>query len=222
MAGLILGLGGKENGFLDRFRLFANGLALRFPSNREFGGQMGNVGAHLQLKLIGGIDAKVTEWGGIDLTSGIEHTTYTFALRQGLPIEAPITGGSARWTADGTYDVSTTSTSVPLEVSTNLRVAVVTAYLGGAYDLNNAVSTSSVSLSGPITGTVDMGTAGQVTDEQLGSASAGLSAYAPAQPQVARIFAGVQANVLALKGFAHLNLTLNGGVGGHVGVRVAI
>ena len=111
MAGLNLGLGGKENGFLDRFRLFANGLALRLPSNREFGGQMGNIGAHLQLKLIGGINAKVTEWGGIDLTSGIEHTTYTFALRQGLPIEAPISGGSAQWTADGTYDVSTTSTS---------------------------------------------------------------------------------------------------------------
>lgn len=221
MAGLNLGIGGKENGFFDRFRLYANGLALRLPSGREFGGNMANVGGHLQIKVVGGVDAKLVEWGGIDLTSGFQYTTYTLALRSDLPLPAPIEGGDATWNATGSYDLSTSAYSIPIEASTNLRVAVITAYVGGAYDLNTANTTSAGALEGPVTATIE-NSAVSIEDEPIGTASLRINGRGTADPQAVRLFMGVQGNILVLKGFAHLNVGLNGALGGHLGVRVAL
>ena len=221
MAGVNLGLGGKEKGFFDRFRLYGNGLALRFPSGREFGGNMANVGAHLQVKIIGGIDAKVTEWGGIDVTSGFDYTTYTLALRSELPLPAPVEGGDLTWNATGSYDLTTTATSIPIEVSTNVRVAILTAYLGGAYDLNMASTSSQASLAGPVNATIESD-AVSINDENIGEASLSLAGSGVADPQAMRVFLGIQGSVLMIKGFAHLNVGFNGAIGGQLGVRVAM
>ena len=219
MAGLNLGMGGKEKGFFDRFRLYANGLALKFPSSREFGGNMANVGGHLQFKLIGGINGKIVEWGGLDLTSGFEYTHYTLSLRSDLPLPAPIAGGNATWGATGTYDLNTSAWSMPIEASTNLRVAVATVYLGGAYDLNTATTTSDAALNGPITATI---TDININNERIGSASLNLSGSGSAAPTNVRIFMGAQANIMMLKAYGHLNIGLNGALGGHLGLRVAM
>ena len=219
MAGMNLGLGGKEKGFFDRFRIYANGMSLRLPSNREFGGRMYNVGGHLQVKLIGGIKAPLTEWGGIDFTTGAELNGYTFELRSDLPISAPIEGGDLTWNATGGYEIATQSMSVPLELSTNLRVSVATAYVGGAYDLNTASGTSGIALGGPVVGSVP---AAGVDNADLGSATIQYGGAGSALPESVRFFGGLQANVLVLKAYGHLNVTTNGGVGGNLGVRVAL
>jgi hypothetical protein len=219
MAGLNLGLGGKDKGFFDRFRVYANGMTLKLPSSGEFGGNMANVGGHLQIKLIGGLDGKLVEWGGVDITSGFEYTTYALALRSDLALPAPIAGGNATWNASGAYDLQTVASSVPIEASTNLRVAVATVFLGGAYDINNATTHSDADLSGPITATIREV---DIENERIGSASLNLSGAGSADPQAIRIFVGAQANVLMFKGYGHLNIGMNGALGGHLGLRVAM
>ena len=210
---------------MDRFRLYVNGLTMRLPSDRQFGGQMANAGAHLQIKLVeGNPDAKAVEWGGLDLTSGFEYSAYSFDLRQDdLPIEAPMGGnGNVTWTANGKYNINSDVLAVPVELSTNLRVFVVTVYLGGAYDYNMGTGDSRAELSGPIDGQL-LAPDGSTVDGELGTASISATAKGSAVPHVGRIFVGTQANILMVKIFAHLNaVPQNGAVGGHIGARVAL
>lgn len=225
MAGVNLGMGGEDRGFWDRIRLYANGMAMRLPSDRQFGGQMANAGGHVQIKLVeGNPDAKAVQWGGLDLTSGFEYSAYSFDLRQDdLAIDAPMgSSGTATWTANGTYNINSDVLAVPVELSTNLRVFVVTAYLGGAYDYNMGTGTSNAQLTGPIDGRV-LAPDGSTYDGDIGIATVSAGALGASQPHVFRMFLGTQLNILVLKAWGHLNVApQNGAVGGHVGVRVAM
>ena len=220
MAGINLGIGDneKEHGIFDGVKLYVNGMSMKLPSGREFGGSMNNIGGHLQVKVIPGINAKVTEWGGIDLTSGYERTEYTLALRQPIPVTAPIDDGSLSWDASGAYDIRTLSQSVPVELSTNLRVLVATVYVGGAFDYNLADSASQASLSGPLSATIN----GTINNQRIGTASLDFAGEGAALQQGGRFFGGLQANILLLKVYGHVNVGLNGGVAGHLGARIAL
>lgn len=225
MTGVNLGMGGEEHKAADRFRIYVNGLAMRLPSDRNFGGQMANAGGHLQIKLIeGNYEAKVVESGGLDLTTGFEYSAYSFDLRETIPIGAPMgNSGSITWNADGTYNINSDVMAVPIELSTNLRIFVVSVYLGGGYDINvMATGTSGAALAGPIDGRV-LAPGGTTYDGDIGDASVTANATGQGAPGAMRIFAGAQLNILMFKGFAHLNVEpLNGAIGGHVGARVAI
>ena len=76
MAGLNLGLLAGKDCALNRVRIFGNGMAFKFPSSDGFQGSMVSYGAHLQVKIVGPLELKVVEWGGIDLTAGYEGSTY--------------------------------------------------------------------------------------------------------------------------------------------------
>ena len=60
-----------------------------------------------------------------------------------------------------------------------------------------------------------------VDNADLGSATIQYGGAGSALPESVRFFGGLQANVLVLKAYGHLNVTTNGGVGGNLGVRVA-
>ncbi len=217
MAGLNLGvLTPGDKGPLERVMVYVNGLAFSPPGNREFKGSMYNVGAHLQLKLVGPIDLKAAEWGGLDVVSGYELGFYELELAQGLPITHDVSGADLTWTADGAYSITSTSGSIPVEVSTNLRVFVLTAYLGGGVDLNDGTASSAGSLGGPVDASA------QGLTESLGSASVTLAGDGVTEAQTGRLFAGAQVNVMAFKVYGHLNVGLNNSFGGHIGVRVAM
>jgi hypothetical protein len=205
-----------KDGLLNRISLYVNGLAFSPPGNREFRASMYNFGAHAQLKLIGPVNLKVVEWGGLDLTSGYERSFYRLELSRALPLTQSVDGGEVTWTATGTYAIEAGAGAIPIELSTNLRVLVATAYLGGALDLNTANAASRASLTGP----VDAVAAGQAAD--IGTIGVDLDGDAVADPLVGRVFVGLQANVLMLKVFGHLNLGLNETYGGFLGARIAM
>ena len=217
MAGLNLGLLAGKDSALNRVRIFGNGMAFKFPSSDGFQGSMVNYGAHLQVKIVGPLELKVVEWGGIDLTAGYEGSTYVQSLGAGFPIEAPIDGGTATWNADGSFDIISKSGSIPLEASTNLRVLVATAYVGGALDSNLAASSDSdIDIDGPLTAKI-AGTKSDVGTARIKSTGSGFgSATTP------RLFAGVQANILLLKIYGQANVGLNQSAGAHLGVRIAL
>ncbi len=218
MAGVNLGvLDGGADTFLDRVRVYGNGMALDLPSDREFGGEMYNIGVHVQLKLVNPMGNAVVKWGGFDLTSGWDRSAYRMALSQAVPIDAPLDRDvTATWTADGVYDIASTTDSIPVELSTNLRLAVITLFAGGGVDINTSTSTSEASLSGPIDASF------QGRNENLGSASLTVGYDGVGEPVVPRGFGGVQLNLALFKIYAHLNAGANGAVGGHLGARVAM
>jgi len=219
MAGINLGLMASEKKAASkRFRVFANGLYMPLPGGDIFGGTMYNAGAHMQVKIIRGANAKITEWGGIDVTGGFEYSGYELKLKQELPLDAPIDGGTLTWTAAGEYGLAASATSIPIEVSSNFRIAIATAYLGAALDIYpTGTSGLTADLNGPIEGSVkDLG----LKNEKLGTASLAFSANGVADEYVPRIFAGGQLKLGPLAGYGHLNVAFNETYGGHLGGRL--
>jgi hypothetical protein len=214
--GVNLGILTPSDDALDRFTLYVNGLAFDPPGSKSFKGSMKNWGVHAQIKLVGPVNAKVLEWGGLDLTAGYEHSFYALTLSQALPLTQKVAQADLTWTATGTYTISSTAGTVPLELSTNLRVLAITAYGGVGVDVDTAHADSQASLSGPI----DAKVGGQ--SENLGTASVSLTDTAQAEPFSPRLFVGAQVNVLAVKVFGQLNLGLDDAYGGFLGARLAL
>jgi len=218
MAGVNLGvLDGGSDTFLDRIRIYANGMSITMPSDREFGGEMYNLGVHAQIKFVPEMGNKVVEWGGLDITSGWDRAQYRLELTQAVPIEAPLDNNiDATWTADGTYTIVSTTDSIPVELSTNLRLAVITVFAGGALDINTSTSSSEAELTGPL----DVAARGE--SERLGTATMLVGYDGVGDPMVPRGFGGLQVNLSLFKIYGHLNVGGNGSVGGHLGGRVAM
>ena len=217
LAGVNLGLlsPGSDNA-LDRIMLYANGMALSPGQGREFGVDLYNVGAHVQFELIRPKSLAVVSWGGIDLTAGVERSVYVLSLNQALPIGEDFGPAEVTWDAQGSYTLSAASTSVPIELSTGVRLVFLTLYGGGALDLDFASATSLAQLSGPLEAEV-----GNLR-EDLGSATVALESRGDAKFADPRGFAGAQLDLTALKLYGHVNLGLNQTFGGHIGVRVVL
>ena len=212
MAALNLGAFSPDESALRRFVLSANGLVLSGKAG-VFDADMSNFGAHLQIKLIRPPHKGAVEWGGIDLTSGIELSSYRLELSQSIPVPTD----SMTWDATGKMSVTASSTSVPIELSTNLRLFVATIYLGGALDWRmNSTASTDLSLGGPLTAEYE----GQ--SEELGSVSAQLNSTGAAGQYAPRLFAGTQVNILFFKVYGHLNVGLDKSFGGHIGARFAM
>lgn len=211
MAGLNLGAFSPKESALRRFKLYINGMSASTQRD-PFTGTFLNYGAHAQIKIVkGGDKTDGVRWGGLDLTSGYEYSSYRLELSQELPVEqSPMT-----WTATGNYAIQAEAQSIPVELSTNLHVFVVTAFLGAAFDYNlSGTANSEIGLGGPISVKVD----GEVFDS--GSASVGLAQGGISSQYSPRAFVGVQADIFMVHVYGQLNVTLDESVGGHVGARV--
>ena len=213
--GLNLGVLSGGEGFLNRVVLFGHGMTLDTGGD-TFGAHMLNYGGHLQLRLIKPKDAEVVAWGGLAVTAGFEHAEYRLELQQGLPIAAPGAGVDATWDATGDYVMKAWSDSIPLEVSTNLRVLVATAFVGAGMDYNTGSATTAMELSGPIEADAPGGpyTIGSATVSTIQSGTPG--------PSFPRVFGGVQLNIFMMKLYGQVNAGLDEGFGGHAGVRIAL
>jgi hypothetical protein len=212
MAGINFGLGAREKSAARRFLLYGNGFVGR-RTMEPFDTSLSNFGAHLQIKLVRPKMTAGMGWGGFDLTSGFEQTTYTMGLTEEIPLES----GKMTWNADGSYEIESKVNTIPIELSTNVKVPMVSIFGGGAVDINlSGDATSSVRLEGPIEATVDGQTA------NIGTASASLDAAGLADSVVPRVFLGAQLNLWKFRTYGQLNVGLNDSFGGHVGARLAI
>lgn len=215
MAGLNLGGFDDRDGFADRVRIYANGLYAPVAGD-PFTGELLNYGGHLQLALINPTGEKnaLVRFAGLDLTTGYERSRYVMQLEQGLPIPS----GDVTWDATGRYTITSDTQSVPVELSTGLKVAIVSAYVGGAADINlGGEATGEIGLEGPLG--ADNPSTGQ--NVEIGSASVLATASGGAAQVTPRVFGGVMLHVLFVKLYGHLNVTLDRSVGGHLGARVA-
>jgi hypothetical protein len=218
MVGINLGMFSDGEGAASRFRIYVNGMSMPLPSGTPFTGRMTNFGGHVQVKPIGEVDLKIMKWGGFDFTTGYEHSIYTMGLQEGLPISFPMGSGTElTWDASGDFELSATAGSIPLELSTNLRLFILTAYAGGAFDVLFADAESSAKMGGPLTGKAD-----GVPKTEVGTASLSFSQAATIEPFAGRVFGGAQINILMVKVYGQLNVGLNDSFGGHLGARIAL
>ena len=212
MAGINLGMG-REDAALSRVRLYANGMVMDTGGD-IFDAKLLNYGAHLQVQLIKDRQGAGLEWGGLALTTGYQAAGYTLELKRELPVTTEFSGQSIDWDATGTYTISSTTDSIPIELSTNLRVLIFTVYGGGGIDWNQGSASSSIGLSGPL----EIGSGSQ----QLGTAAVTLSEEGLPDNVVPRIFVGTQANIALVKVYGHINVGLNSSFGGHTGLRFVL
>ena len=126
-----------------------------------------------------------------------------------------LAAATATWQAEGSYGVSAATDSFSGELSTNLRLVVLTLFLGGGVDYVGGGATSLATLGGPIT------VAGSGGSEQLGTASLALDYAGSPDRVVFRAFAGPQLNLWMVKLYAQVNLASNAGLGAHTGLRFA-
>jgi hypothetical protein len=190
--------------------VFANGFS-RSASTEHLHGRIASVGGHVQYKLFTptrGLKRLLAQWGGVDITTGIEVAHWSYGLRGDLSTSFDLQGANGAATtieaaAAGSIDLSATTVTVPLEVTSNLRIFYVASlYLGFGLDAQLGSSRLDLGLSGSLTGTrPDTGeaeTIGALTMTGTGSKGPAIVGY--------HALVGVQANLWRLKIFAQATL----------------
>lgn len=220
MAGINLGVFNGKDTFADRMMLYGHFLSLATPRVGEFDGHATQAGGHLQMKLVPKLGIGVAEFGGLDFTTGVEFTRYTLGLSEQLAFDTP--GGdeaTVTWRTDGSFTVTTTGLTIPLEASTNVRLLFLTVFGGAALDLHPLnTGSSNASLSGNLVATSDL-----IADEtHIGEAALSITADGRGLPVTPRVFVGPQVNLWAVRAYMQLNVGLTGGFGLHAGARIAL
>ena len=225
MGGLGLGLIG-----LDPLMLFGNW----FKGSASLGqldGNYQNWGLHGQLRLLGPSRSMsatkfLVRWGGIAITSGVDYAhvevkskqkiSSTFDVAPGAPVTVTSAGTLA-------FTLDQTTWSVPLEVTTSLRLlSLVTVYGGLGFDFqlggdcNMHILMQGASLSGKVGGVAynDLGTATVQADGHV----------SPSAARMREIF-GVQLSFIdVVRIFAQVNTTASSPVltSLAMGLRLAI
>jgi len=210
---------------LGRFRsdlrdLTIYGSLFRFKSEafvKTFTGTLTTLSAHAQYKLFRPANRKrelIVQWGGFDLTTGLEFTRLTVGFdSDGLFEELPVIGqevaGAVRESvvgldSRGLFSLSSNALTIPIEASTNLRVAYVLTFFGGlGFDLQVGNSDLDVELSGNMSAENPMNPAETV---DLGTADIQVHGESSPSKAAMRLFAGVQANLWRARLFLQANV----------------
>jgi hypothetical protein len=215
MAGICPGGFVPGDNFLDRVRVFVHWMSFDMPSQHILAGSLQNFGGSLQLQLLDGANFKVGAWNGLALTGGYDATLFRLRLESDLPIDTTVDGTKIGWDATGSYEIDATTSGIPLEVSTALRVLVITVFAGAGYDFVTATAERTAALEGP----VEAKRSGE--DASLGTATVSLEGDADGDRQLFRGFGGAEVRIYVIKLYGQLNVANNDTVGGHVGVRLA-
>ena len=189
-------------------------------------GSISNVGVHGQYHLFyprADASSLLFLWSGIHLTAGVEYSRWSFSLGRSLSRDFEIAGDTAStsMTADatGTFDLSASSLTIPIELTTSARIAYFAGiYAGVGVDFQTGKAKANATLNGTLTGTdptngspVDVGTANVTMNGESGPASV---AY--------HILLGAEANVWRLKAFVQATLIPIDGASVALGLRVRL
>ncbi len=184
-----------------------------------------NFGMHAQYKVIDGKNVGglgLLNWGGVAFTTGFDTGSNTMTYKVGQSISATSSGVTYKWTpsAGSNLELQNTSFTIPLEVSTSVRVLYILSLFGGAgVDLNfGGKSTISANLTGPVTNSANA---------SQGSGTLTLAENQGPNFGALRFFAGPQLNLVPLKNtnllslYAQGNYSTGGNYGVHAGLRIA-
>lgn len=193
----------------------------------QFDGTSANFGLHGQIKLFkDGRDPYeniVLSWGGIDITSGIERGELTLRLTDTVQSRIPLTNsrGGPYIEADssGVFNADMRVWSVPIEVTTSVRLLYLLSIYGGlGFDWQFGSNKLTMDLNSQL-----LGVAPEAADK-IDVGSAKLTATESVSPSAGKLrgLVGVQVNLAFLRVFTHLNVMPDRGLLGVVaGARLA-
>lgn len=197
----------------------------RSGSYGQLDGSITSVGVHAQYKIGGktrGAKALVLQWGGIDVTGGLEASRWAFAATHELDETFTVgTGATSDVTlaATGNFDLDSDAIVAPIEATTSLRVFYFVSVYGGAgIDLQLGKATVDATLDGEMTATDPNGG----PDVDMGSANVTVNGSKGPSPGKLRGLLGVQINVWKLKAFVQLNAMPFSAASVAVGLRVVL
>ncbi len=181
-------------------------------------------GLHFQYKLLQGFNLGgigLLNWGGLALTTGFDVSSNSLSYKVGQKLETSYGGETLSWTpsAGSNLTLDASAFTIPIEVSTSVRLAYIfSLFAGVGVDINSGKSSISANLTGPVTNTSATinGTASLTGSEEKGPTVGG-----------ARFFVGPQFNIVPLKNtnvvsiFAQFNVATSGNYGFHTGLRIA-
>jgi len=203
-ASIMLGYNLKEQG-APRWTLFANGF-YENGNTSQLSGNIATGGLHIQYRLVEpeadeGVSAAIVRWVGIDLTTGVEFTRWSFGANQTITQQYQVQGVSdpLTLTSTGKFDLSSTAGTIPIELTTGFRIALLVSIYGGiGFDITGGKSTVDGDLTGTMT-TPDKTNIGNVHITETGSNTS--------SPGQLRGLAGVQVNLWKLKVYAQANVS---------------
>ena len=106
------------------------------------------------------------EWGGLDLTSGVEFSTTSFTLTEPITTDIPLLEDvDTTFTGEGVFDATLTNYSIPVELTTNFRfLYALSLYFGFGVDFQEGTADVDINIAGDLEGsafgeTTDLGTA---------------------------------------------------------------
>lgn len=208
---------------LPRLTVFGNGGYLKSQVGKLNGGLF-NAGIHGQWKLITPTTTGelLLKWGGLDVTGGIEITRWNVGLADAIGTDFTIDGTTAdlnaHVVADGKFDLTSTSTVIPIELTTSLRIGYFLSLYGGAgVDTQTGKTKVDASIAGDITADNPMTN----QTETIGRATVTMSGTGT--PSVGRLrgLAGLQINAWKLKAFAQVNYMPTATASVATGIRLA-
>lgn len=205
-----------------RWTVFGNGF-YRKGSTQDLRGGILSAGLHVQYRLFNpqrdnGVATKALRWTGIDVTGGIELTRWTLGIDDHIVTDFGVNGtnGSANLVLDstGTFDLSSTAATLPVELTTGVRIALLLSmYVGVAVDLTAGTGKLDTNLNGTLS-TSDGRNVGTATITGGGNQNA--------SPFAARILAGVQLNLWKLKLYVQVNGSATPAASVGFGIRGAL
>jgi hypothetical protein len=162
---------------LPRWSVYGNGF-YESGTLHDLDGHLTSAAAHVQVRAIAPEpSSRAVQWIGLDVGSGIELTRWTLGAAR--PITTKFTlQGTRPGTSMNLTVVSTGSLSlvadtftIPLEVSTGIRLGALAVFVGGGTDLSIGSSTLGTQLDGEMTITSDGTDLGHVTITASGGGS---------------------------------------------------
>src|SRR3954463_1081484 len=140
-----------------RWTLFGNGF-YRKASFSKLSGSITSAGFHAQSRVLlpqapNGAATDVLRWTGLDITSGLELTRWSLGTKDDIQTGFMVDGtnSSAPLVLDsaGTFDVKANAMTIPVEVSTGIRIALlVSVYVGAAADFTASTGKLRANLDG--------------------------------------------------------------------------
>ncbi|MCA9675012.1 MAG: hypothetical protein H6709_17455 [Kofleriaceae bacterium] len=174
----------------------------------QLDGSISSLGLHVQRKFFHptrGAKGLVAQWGGLDLTAGVELARWSFGIGDELgtdyTIEAGAQSRTIAATATGTFDLHTLTVTAPVELTTSLRVLyVASVYTGVGFDAQGGRSRVDAGLTGTLTAAN-----GAAAPTTIGSLA--LQATGRQRPSIGGVHGllGVQANLWKLKVFTQVS-----------------
>jgi hypothetical protein len=179
--------------------------------------EFSNFGLHARYHLMhekAFFPAGLLKWGGLFVTTGIERNSMKLEATKTITSESKEVTTSGI-TATGTFTNGTvkfgaesSSTSIPVEISTNLQyLYVFTTYMGLGFDMNTGESTGIANVTGDVSASISAGGSGTAA----GTGEVGLSKTGEADAAWGRFFIGQQINIPLVKLYVQLDKAMGNG-----------